>query len=128
MIHLDSNLLIALIKTTDAHHVAASRVVGGGGPFGCSAIAWMELHSKPVHRRDSVALKYLLNAGIFAFEENCASLAGQLYHATGSKRRTRLDAIIAATSILAGAELATVNPEDFTPFIPHGLKLHEFPS
>ena len=127
MIHLDSNLLIALIKTTDVHHAAASQIIAGGGPFGCSSIAWMELHSKPVHQRDSLALKFILNAGIFAFEENCAALAGQLYQATGSKRRTRLDAIIAASSILAGAELATVNPEDFAPFLSHGLKLHGFP-
>ena len=46
-------------------------------------------------------------------------LAGQLYHLTGSKRRTRLDTMIAASAILAGTELATVNAADFAPFVPY---------
>ena len=124
MIHLDANLLIALIKKSDVHHPAAGRVIAGSGPFGCSSVAWMELHSKPVHPRDNAALKTLLSAGIFPLDEASASCAGEIYHHTGSKRRTRLDAIIAATAIFAGAELATVNAKDFEPFVPHGLKLH----
>ncbi len=31
--------------------------------------------------------------------------------------------MIAATAILSGAELATANPEDFRPFVAHGLRL-----
>ncbi len=124
MIHLDASLLIALIKKSDVHHPAAARVIGGPGPFGCSSVAWMELHSKPVHPRDTAALKSLLNAGISPLDEACATLAAEMYHRTGSKRRTRLDTIIAATAILTGAELATVNAGDFGPFVPHGLKLH----
>ncbi len=50
----------------------------------------------------------------------------KLFHLTGSKRRTRLDTMIAATAILSGAELATTNPADFEPFVPHGLNLHSF--
>ena len=124
MIHLDANLLIALIKKSDVHHPAAARVIAGPGPFGCSSVAWMELHSKPVHHRDTVALKTLLNAGVFPLDEACAALAGEIYHRTGSKRRTRLDTMVAAAAIHAGAELATVNAGDFEPFVPHGLKLH----
>lgn len=124
MIHLDANLLIALIKKFDVHHSTACRVIAGNGPFGCSSVAWMELHSKPVHPRDTAALKNLLNAGISPLDEACAALSGEIYHLTGSKRRTRLDTIIAATAILTGSELATVNAGDFAPFVPHGLKLH----
>ena len=124
MIHLDANLLIALLKDSDAHRVTAKRVIEEIGPFGCASVAWMELHSRPVHRRDTAALKAILHAGIIPFDEVTAALAGELYHRTGSKRRTRLDTMIAATAILAGAELATVNAEDFEPFVPHGLKLH----
>ena len=32
-------------------------------------------------------------------------------------------AFVPATAILAGAELATTNSDDFQAFVPHGLKL-----
>ena len=123
MIHHDTNLLIAFVKGTDVHHAAAVRSVADAGPLGSSSIAWMELHSKPVHPRDKAALEAILTAGILPFDEATALLAGRLFQLTGSQRRTRLDAMIAATAMLAGAALATADPEDFRPFVSHGLKL-----
>jgi hypothetical protein len=38
-------------------------------------------------------------------------------------RRLRVDAIVAATSMVAGASRATGNKRDFLPFVEHGLKL-----
>lgn len=124
MIHLDANLLVALVKQHDAHHPTAARVIAELGPFGCSAVAWMEFHSKPVHSDDKAALEAILSGGIVPFDETTAALAGEIFHLTGSKRRTRLDSMIAATAIRAGATLATTNPADFEPFLPHGLQLH----
>jgi predicted nucleic acid-binding protein len=123
MIHLDANLLIAAVRSSDAHHSTASRVIAQPVYCGCSSVAWMEFHSKPVHPRDEAALRSILRGGILPFDEPAAVLAGRLYDQTGSKRRTRLDAMIAATAILAGAELATANPDDFASFVAHGLKL-----
>lgn len=123
MIHLDANLLIALVNPTDLHHAAAVALIRPSCTFGCSAVAWTELRSKPVHHLEIAALKALLAAGIVPFEQSTADLAGDLYHRTGGGRRTRLDSMIAATAILAGAELATVNSADFAPFVPHGLDL-----
>lgn len=123
MIHLDANLLVALVSRFDVHHGTAARIISGPGPFGTSSVAWMEFLSRPVHPRDSFALKSLLNGGVAFFDETTATLAGELYHLTGSKRRTRLDTMIAATAINAGAELATVNEDDFAAFVPHGLRL-----
>ena len=34
-----------------------------------------------------------------------------------------IDCLIAATAMVAQAEIATVNQSDFNPFTPHGLKL-----
>lgn len=123
MIHLDTNLLIAVVNPSDLHHETATSLIRRSGTAGCSSVAWMEFRSKPSHPNDIAILRAILSAGILAFNESTADLAGDLYHLTGSVRRTRLDAMIAATAILAGAELATVNPADFAPFVSHGLNL-----
>lgn len=124
MIHLDANLLIGAEDETDEQHPTARRVLAQSGPFACSAVAWMELQSQPAPRALREAIRGILTGGILPFDEPSAALAGELFHFTGSKRRTRLDAMIAATAILSGAELATANPDDFLAFVPHGLKLH----
>ena len=123
MIHLDTNLLIGAGDTADQHHLTARRVLEGAGPFACSSVAWTEFNSKPLPLILNDATRGLLTGGIIPFDEATAVLAGELYHLTGSKRRTRLDTMIAATAILAGAQLATVDPDDFQAFLPHGLKL-----
>jgi predicted nucleic acid-binding protein len=65
----------------------------------------------------------MLHGGVIPFDEAAAVLAVRLFCQTGNRRRNRLDTMIAASAILAGAELATMNPADFEPFAPHGLKL-----
>jgi len=127
MIHLETNLLIGAEDETDAHHLTARLALARRDFFGCSAVVWMGLHSRPAptpllrH-----AMESLLTGGILSFDVKTAELAGELFYSTGSKRRTRLDTIIAATAIVAGAELATTNPADFQVFVPHGLQLHLF--
>lgn len=124
MIHLDTNLLIAFTEPDDIHAAKAERLMEGGISLGTSACAWTEFKSRPVSIPREKILLRALPGGIVPFDESAASFAGELFYLTGSKRRTRLDTMIAATAILSGAELATVNPDDFEPFIPHGLKLH----
>ena len=126
MIHLDTNLLIGAEDPTDPHHITSREVFAKPETFACSSVAWMELLSTPDTHPLREAMKELLSGGIIPFDEAAASLAGELFHLTGSKRRTRLDTMIAATAILSGAELATTNPADFEPFVPHGLNLHSF--
>ncbi len=123
MIHLDTSLLIAMVNAADAHHAMARRLTAASAPFAASAVAWMEFQSRPVPPVVTQALKGLLVGGIAGFDEPTATLAGELFYFTGSKRRTRMDAMIAASAILAGAELATANPIDFEGFIAHGLKI-----
>ena len=52
-----------------------------------------------------------------------AVLAADLFNKTGRRRGSRFDCLIAATAILAQAEIATVNQSDFSAFTAHGLKL-----
>lgn len=128
MIHLDSNLLIGAEDEEDAHHHMARKVLSLPGPFACSSVVWMELQSRPKPVTLRLAIEALLTSGIVPFDQNTAELAGELFHRAGSKPSTRLDTMIAATAIQTGAELATVNPDDFAAFVPLGLKLLSLPS
>lgn len=126
MILLDTGLLIAMVKPHDFHHGIAHQLASHFQNFSTASVAWMELLSRPMPPEEISALHALLTGGIIPFDEKTAAFAGELYYVTGSKRRTRLDTMIAATAILSGAELATTNPSDFQDFVPHGLKLHPF--
>ena len=127
MIHLDANLLIGASDATDPHHAAARGVFSRNVPVAASSPAWTEYQSRPLTTALALGVRALLQGGILPFDEAAAVLAGQLFCQTRSKRHHRLDTMIAATAILAGAELATVNTADFAPFIPHGLKLLSWP-
>jgi predicted nucleic acid-binding protein len=127
MIHLDTNLLIAAIDAAHAHHAQASHALSTGRPAATDAVAWTEFLSKPVPPARVQALSVMLGSRILPYTQAEAALAAQLFQLPGVKRAQRLDSMIAATAILAGAELATVNTADFTPFVPHGLKLLPMP-
>lgn len=123
MIHLDANLLIAMVNPSDPHHAFARSLALNERPLCVSSVTWMEFSSRPVAPLHIQALRRILTGGIHPFDEPAAALAGDLFFRTGSKRRTRLDTMIAATAILIGGELATANPGDFEPFVPLGLNL-----
>jgi len=126
MIHVDTNLLIASVDPTHEHAKLWWELIASDDSFGASAIAWTEFRSFPVSHDQLRALDQLLLAGILAYERVQADLAGELFQKTMAKRKNRLDTMIAATAILAGANLATANQADFEPFVAFGLKLHRF--
>lgn len=123
MIHLDTNVLIAAGDALNVHHQAARNFLSAPGVFAASTVVWMEFVSKPLPPVLVEAARHLLKGGLLPFDEETAVLAGELYFRAGSRRRTRMDSMIAATAIRSGAELATTNRDDFAPFLPLGLKL-----
>ena len=127
MIHLDTNLLIAAIDASHPHYAQARTALSTGQPASASSVAWTEFRSRPVPSVRVHALCMLLGSRIVPFAQVEAELAAQLFQIPGVNRSQRLDTMIAATAILAGAELATVNTGDFTAFVPHGLKLLPLP-
>jgi predicted nucleic acid-binding protein len=123
MICLDTNYLIrALIPDTEE----ARRVnewLAKGEAICAPAVVWYEFLCGPVFAEEMRLGKAILTAGILAFHEAQAAEAARLFHAVKRPRRLRVDAMIAGTTIVAGAALATSNRADFEPFVAHGLVL-----
>ena len=123
MIHLDTNYLIGLAV---AGSPAAQRVdqwLAAGESLAASALAWTEFLNGPVQPQEIALVESIIEVRVVPFDKATAVLAAELFNKTGRRRGSRFDCLIAATAILAQAELATENNTDFTSFMAHGLKL-----
>ena len=122
MIHLDTNVLIALPVLARQRHPLAERLRKGEA-VGVSALAWFEYACGPVAEAEQQLVRGAIRAQILPVDEAIADRAATLFNAAGRKRTLRTDSLIAATAILANAELASFNATDFRPFVEHGLRL-----
>jgi predicted nucleic acid-binding protein len=95
----------------------------GGEHLMTSAVCWYEFACGPVNAEQTTVIRSFLAEGIAPFDESHAAEAARLWNAVGRVRRLRVDAMIAASAILAGARLATSNRDDFEVFRPFGLGL-----
>jgi predicted nucleic acid-binding protein len=123
MIHLDTNYLIGLALKGSAVALDVDTWLASGESFAASAIAWTEFLNGPVTSLTVSRVEAVLESRIISFGPAEAVLAAELFNKTGRRRGSRFDCLIAATAILAQAEVATVNQSDFKVFMPYGLKL-----
>ena len=123
MIHLDTNYLIGLAVRGSSPAQNVDNWLADGEPLAASALAWTEFLNGPVSADEIALVESVIERNLVAFEKSTAVLAAQLFNQGGRRRGSRFDCLIAATAILAGAQLATENTKDFTPFVPFGLKL-----
>jgi predicted nucleic acid-binding protein len=123
MIHLDTNYLIGLLVKGSPEALHVDGWLAAGHPLATSSIAWTEFLNGPVSPLEVTRAEAVLQSRIVPFGRPEAVLAAELFNKTGRRRGSRFDCLIAATAMLAQAEIATVNQSDFNPFTPHGLKL-----
>jgi predicted nucleic acid-binding protein len=123
VICLDTNYLIRGLMKGAPESAKLIEWYQSGEVLLSAAPAWYEFLCGPVTGPQISAVHAFLSGGISAFEEVQAIEAARLFNAVGRVRRLRVDAMIAATAIVAGARLATSNTEDFKIFVPHGLQL-----
>ena len=86
------------------------------------AVVWFEFLCGPVSARQVETMRAFLHE-VIPFAEPQAGLAATLFNDVGRRRSTRVDAMIAATALVADAALATSNTADFAPFFAAGLQL-----
>lgn len=123
MIHLDTNYLIGLLVRGSPEAAKVDQWLAAGESLAASAIAWTEFINGPVAASEVSQVEIVLRSQIIPFGKAEAVLAADLFNKTGRRRGSRFDCLIAATTILHQAALATVNQSDFKVFAAHGLKL-----
>jgi len=127
MIHLDTNYLIGLLVKGSPQASDVDGWLTAGQTLAASAIAWTEFLNGPVTPLEVRRADAVLQSRIIPFGQQEAVSAADLFNKTGRRRGSRFDCLIAATAIIARADVATVNQSDFKPFVPHGLKLAVLP-
>jgi len=123
MICLDTNYLVCSLVPGTHEAAAMARWLQRGENLFAPSVAWYEFLCGPVTPDEIRLVRSLLKGGLIPFEDAHAAAAAKLFNATGRIRRLRLDAMIAASAMVAGCRLATSNIADFKVFVPFGLTL-----
>lgn len=122
MIFLDTNFLIGLLRPGTPFDRRTRNWLAAGEAVGISTIAWAEFLCGPLSPGDVAAAAELLPDPEPLLPAD-AALAAELFNATGRRRGSLADCLIAATCLRLGAPLATDNADDFRRFEPMGLRL-----
>ena len=122
MIHLDTSFLVLALARGSAEDRKLRRWLSGRESIGMSAIGWAEFLCGPLTPAATELAGRLVGEPV-AFTGADAVIAARLFNATGRRRGSLTDCMIAATAIEAGASLATANPRDFSRFAAAGLTI-----
>ena len=122
-IHLDTNFLVDLVTVGSRGGAEILGWLKEGKSVTASAIAWSEFCNGPLSKAQKEAAFNVLDRKIIDFTWREAEEAARLFKLTGRRRGSHADCMIAASAIVAGAPLATLNAADFQPLVPFGLSL-----
>lgn len=125
MIHVDANVLIALSVLLRPQPTEFERRLRKGELVTASAPAWFEFVCGPVIETDLEKAEEFLGGKVVSLAREHADRAAVLFNATGRRRASKTDCLIAAIAITEGADLATFNRADFKRFEAFGLRLIE---
>lgn len=122
MIHLDTSFLIRALLTGSPEDAMLRAWLRSGLQVGASAIVWAELLCGPLSpAQGELALLVVGEPAPFGRDE--AALSASLFNASGRRRGSLVDCMVAAAAIRADAALATANEADFARLLPQGLHL-----
>lgn len=115
MIHLDPSFLIRASVQGSPEGRKVVDWIRKNVEIAMSAVAWTEFRCGPVSV-DEAALAARVVAEPLPFTAQDGTLAAAFFNATGRRRGSITDCMIAAAAVGAGATLATGNPADFKGF------------
>lgn len=123
MVCLDTNYLVRTLVPDSEEFRRVAGWFHNGIELCTSSIAWYEFLCGPVSDNGARIVRALLSGGVIGFDTEQADKAARLFNDVGRNRRLKFDAMIAASAMCVGAQLATGNRDDFLPFVPFGLSL-----
>jgi predicted nucleic acid-binding protein len=122
VIHLDTSFLIRAGVPGTPEDRMLRRWRSRSETLRVSSVAWAEYLCGPVSQQAAEDTAELLGEPV-PFDALDATLAAQLFNATGRRRGSLQDCMIAAVAIRSSASLATSNAIDFRRFVAHGLTI-----
>ncbi|HYW31498.1 MAG TPA: PIN domain-containing protein [Gemmatimonas sp.] len=122
MICLDTNYLILGLVAGSRESSELTSWIAAGEQLITPSLAWFEFRCGPISDPQVETMRAFVHQ-VVPFGETHAVAAASLFNLAARKRSTRVDAMIAATALVADAALATNNKQDFRAFRQHGLRL-----
>ena len=122
MIFLDTNFLIAALVPHKAEDVRLRAWIADEESLVINTVVWAEFLCGPITVESAgLAAALFPNPEPLLVED--AARGAELFNATGRRRGSLADCLIAATCLRLGAAIATLNVSDLNAFKPMGLRL-----
>lgn len=112
MIHVDTSFLIRALVPGTAEDEKLRAWIAADEPLNVSAVAWAEFLCGPLDPAD-LGLAAAIFGEATPLTAEHAVRAAALFNASGRRRGTFVDCLVAACAAESDASLATANPNDF---------------
>lgn len=120
---LDTNVLVALSDPQHALFKLVEQFLTEGVDAVTTAVAWHEFVRGPLLEEDHRRAGWVLQNRILPLQKEDTEVAALLFNRSGRKRSSTSDCLIAAVALRREMGLVTANQQDFSKFVPYGLKL-----
>ena len=121
-IHLDTNFLVAVATHSASEDALLRGWLGQQLSVRTSTVAWAEFLCGPLTPDARASVLGIVGEPIPLTADH-ASRAADLFSATGRRRGSLNDCLIAAIALQSGAELATSDATHFRRFVTLGLEI-----
>ena len=122
MIHLDTNFLIALSQSSPLESQRVSQWVTKGEELAVSTIAWAEFLCGPITPGAAMTSARVVGTPLPFLPADAVTCA-RLFNATGRRRNSIVDCMIAAIALRSDAAVATNDTSHFERFAELGVRL-----
>lgn len=122
MIHLDTSFLVRALVPGSPEDSRLRAWISAGEAVAVSAVAWAEFLCGPLAGPD-LELAGRIVGRQREFGPDHAEIAARLFNASGRRRGSLLDCMVAAAALADDAPVATSNAADFRRFAAAGLSI-----